>query len=64
MIPCFHHVRKGFASKKSAEGIDLCPENRFDLIFDERIDAPALMEKLNKIKLEDINEVRALDELE
>jgi hypothetical protein len=42
----------------------LCPENRFDLIFDERIDGPGLLEKLNKIKLEDINEVKALDELE
>lgn len=62
--PLFPPCQEGFASKKSAEGIDLCPENRFDLIFDERIDAPALMEKLNKIKLEDINEVRALDELE
>jgi len=62
--PLFPPPQEGFASKKSAEGIDLCPENRFDLIFDERIDGPSLIEKLNKIKLEDINEVKALDELE
>lgn len=38
--PLFPPAAEGFASKKSAEGIDLCPENRFDLIFDERIDGP------------------------
>lgn len=47
--PLFPPPGEGFASKKSAEGIDLCPENRFDLIFDERIDGPDLLERLNRI---------------
>lgn len=62
--PLFPPQNEGFASKKSAEGIDLCPENRFDLIFDERLDGPALLEQFKKINLELVNEVRALDELE
>lgn len=62
--PIFPPQTEGFASKKSAEGIDLCPENRFDMIFDERTDGPILLERFKKINLEDVNEVKALDELE
>ena len=36
--PLFPPSSEGFSMKKSATGIELCPENRFDLIFDERID--------------------------
>lgn len=41
--PLFPPCGDGFANKKSAEGIELCPENRFDLIFDERVDAKGLL---------------------
>lgn len=40
---------EGYSLKKGAIGIDVCPENRFDLIFDERIDGPELMQNLSKI---------------
>jgi len=33
----------GFSMKKGAIGVEICPENRFDLIFDERIDGPDLL---------------------
>ena len=33
----------GFSMKKGSIGIEICPENRFDLIFDERIDGPDLL---------------------
>lgn len=39
----------GFSMKKGSIGIEICPENRYDLIFDERIDGPALLEKMKKI---------------
>ena len=50
--PLFPPAHEGFASKKSAEGVDLCPENRFDLIFDERIDGPGLLDMLKNIDQE------------
>ena len=62
--PLFPPSGEGFANKKSAEGIEICPENRFDLIFDERIDAPGLLECLNNIDKDGQAEVRDLDNLE
>ena len=47
--PLFPPCGEGFANKKSAEGIELCPENRFDLIFDERVDAKELLECIKRI---------------
>ena len=44
--PLFPPSTEGFSMKKSATGIELCPENRFDLIFDERIDAQSLLSKI------------------
>ena len=34
---------KGFTSKKGSIGADTCPENRFELIFDEAVDKATLM---------------------
>jgi tubulin monoglycylase TTLL3/8 len=34
---------KGFTSKKGSVGADTCPENRFELIFDELVDRPTLI---------------------
>jgi tubulin monoglycylase TTLL3/8 len=34
---------KGFTAKKGSVGADTCPENRFELIFDEVVDGPKLM---------------------
>ena len=31
------------APKKGSVGADTCPENRFELIFDENVDRPALI---------------------
>ena len=31
---------KGFTAKKGSVGADACPENKFELIFDENIDRP------------------------
>ena len=62
--PLFPPSLDGFASKKSAEGIEMCPENRFDLIFDERIDGPILRESLKNIDNEVLAEVKDLDDLE
>ena len=50
--------------KKSAIGIELCPENRFDLIFDERIDGPYLLSKFNKINKKEKEEVEGINDLE
>lgn len=36
---------EGFSLKKGSIGVETCPENRFDLIFDERIDGPDLLKK-------------------
>ena len=36
----------GFSGRKAITGIDICPLNQFELIFDERIDGPDLLEKL------------------
>ena len=40
---------EGFSLKKGSIGVETCPENRFDLIFDERIDGPDLLKKFQKI---------------
>ena len=62
--PLFPPSGEGFATKKSAEGIDICPENRFDLIFDERVDAPQLLDRLRILDKDVQAEVRDLNDLE
>jgi tubulin monoglycylase TTLL3/8 len=62
--PIFPPSTDGFASKKSAEGIEMCAENRFDLIFDERVDGPVLWEKIKNMSNEKHKEVKDLDDLE
>ena len=34
----------------------MCPENRFDIIFDERVDGPLLLAKMNKIDKKELEE--------
>jgi len=35
---------KGFSTKKSSVGNEICPENRYELIFDERVEGDQLRE--------------------
>lgn len=37
----------GFSMKKGAIGVEMCPENKYDLIFDERVDGPGLLKKFD-----------------
>lgn len=53
----------GFSTKKGATGIELCPENRFDLIFDERVDGPELLQQFKKIGKREREEVDDINEL-
>lgn len=62
--PLFPPASDGFSMKKSAIGIELCPENRFDLIFDERVDGPLLLDKMAKIDQVEREEVEGINELE
>jgi len=50
---------KGFTSKKGSVGTEICPENRFELIFDEKTDGSTLTHILNQ-KI-DPNEASRLD---
>lgn len=59
--PIFPPSIEGFASKKSAEGVEFCAENRFDLIFDERIDGPGLLTCFSKINKNEQEEIKDLD---
>ena len=54
---------EGFSLKKGATGIEVCPENRFDLIFDERIDGPSLLKKIKNIGKQEMEEVDGINEL-
>lgn len=54
---------EGYSLKKGAIGIDVCPENRFDLIFDERIDGPELLQNLSKIGKSEMEEVESINDL-
>lgn len=54
----------GFSMKKGAIGTEQCPENRFDLIFDERVDGPALLEKYGQIGKKEREEIQSINELE
>ncbi len=40
---------EGYSLKKGSIGIETCPENRFDLIFDERVDGADLLKKFERI---------------
>jgi hypothetical protein len=54
----------GFSMKKGAIGIEMCPENRYDLIFDERIDGPGLRKKFDQIGKKELEEIQSINELE
>lgn len=54
---------EGFSMKKGATGIEVCPENRFDLIFDERVDGPGLLAKFDTIGVKEMEEVAGINEL-
>ena len=47
----------GFTNRKATSGIDICPINKFELIFDERIDGPDLLEKMEKIDPKELIEI-------
>jgi tubulin polyglutamylase TTLL1/tubulin monoglycylase TTLL3/8 len=55
--------QEGFSLKKGATGIEVCPENRFDLVFDERIDGPPLLKKIKNIGKKEKEEVEGINEL-
>jgi len=47
----------GFIQKKLSFGLDFCPINKFELIFDERIDGPNLLEKLQMADSSELQEI-------
>ena len=47
----------GFSMKKGAIGIEMCPENRYDLIFDERVDGPGLLKQFDQIGKKELEEI-------
>ena len=51
----------GFLSKKSSGHSNTCSYNNFELIFDERIDGPELLEKLNKIDQKQLEELKEIE---
>ena len=55
---------EGFSMKKGSIGVEICPENRFDLVFDERVDGEALLKKLSKIGKQEREELEGINELE
>ena len=54
----------GFSMKKGSIGVDIVPENRYDLVFDERVDGTDLMEKFAKIGQKERDEIESINELE
>jgi tubulin monoglycylase TTLL3/8 len=54
---------EGWSLKKGSIGIDVCPENRFDLIFDEEIDGPNLSKKFKNMSKKEKEEVEDINEL-
>ena len=54
----------GFSMKKGAIGVEICPENRYDLIFDERVDGPGLLKKFDQIGKKELEEIQSINELE
>ena len=53
----------GFSMKKGSIGIEICPENRFDLIFDERTDGPELLKKMRNIGEKEKEEIQSINYL-
>ena len=39
--------QEGYSLKKGSIGVDIVPENKFDLVFDERIDGDSLLKKFS-----------------
>ena len=54
---------EGWSLKKGSIGIDVCPENKFDLIFDERVDGPNLSKKFKNMSKKEKEEVEDINEL-
>ena len=50
--------------KKGSIGVDIVPENRFDLIFDERVDGAELLQKFSLIGQKEREEIEGINELE
>ena len=53
---------EGFSMKKGSIGVEICPENRFDLVFDERVDGEALLKKLSKIGKQEREELEGIND--
>lgn len=56
--------QEGFSMKKGSIGVDIVPENRFDLIFDERVDGAELLQKFSLIGQKEREEIEGINELE
>ena len=50
--------------KKGSIGVDIVPECRFDLIFDERVDGTELKQKFANIGQKEREEIESINELE
>ena len=51
----------GFLSKKSIGHSNVCSYNNFELIFDERVDGPELLEKFKKIDSKQLEELKEIE---
>lgn len=56
--------QEGFSMKKGSIGVDIVPENRMDLIFDERVDGAELLQKFSLIGQKEREEIESINELE
>lgn len=50
--------------KKGSIGVDIVPENKMDLIFDERVDGEELLKAFTKIGQKELDEIESINELE
>ena len=56
--------QEGFSLKKGSIGVDIVPENKFDLCFDERVDGEELLKKFSQIGQKELAEIESINELE
>ena len=56
--------QEGYSMKKGSIGVDIVPENKFDLIFDERVDGEELLKMFSQIGQKKREEIESINELE
>lgn len=56
--------QEGYSLKKGSIGVDIVPENKFDLIFDERVDGAELLKKFSQIGQQELAEIESINQLE